>query len=154
MAQKICDKTLQADGVRLSFANGKVLQCNIADLPAPMQRAALLHGISARVGDSFAGAAKQSDPVGWAYDVACEVWNAMTKGDWSTRESTGGVLAEALAIASGKPLDACQAVIAKLDDEMKAKLRKQPKIKLALASIALERAKVAAAGSTFDINDL
>lgn len=154
MATKVCEKSQSIGGVTFAFANGKTLQCRIADLPQAMRDQALKHGISARVGDSFAGAAKQPHPVDWAYDTACEVWNAMCKGEWSTRESTGGVLAEALAMVTKRELGDCQAVLAKLDDEKKAALKRQPKIKLALAAIALEKAKVAAAGTEFDLNDL
>lgn len=156
MATKVCDKTFVGDSggfhaVEFVFTNGKKLVCDSRDLPANMQAYAMCHGISARVGDSFAGAAKQDDPVGWAYDTACEVWHAMVGGEWSHREATGGVLAQALAMVSGKPLETCQQVVGALDEERRAKLRKQPKIKLALAKIAVDRATVAAANSTFEM---
>lgn len=155
MATKVCDKAIVARSVRFEFANGEVLMCDLNDLTEEMRDRSALHGISARVGDSFAGAAKESDPVAWAYEQAKATWRAMQGGDWSVRRSEGSILAEALARVTVRTLEEAVAAIAKLDDEAKKKLAKAPSIKLAVAQIALERAtKAAEASSDGDVEDL
>lgn len=140
MATKVCDKTIGDASVRFAFTNGKVLECEFVALPPAIERACVLHGISARVGDTYANAASHPDPVEWAYQTACATWQAMCGGEWSQRRDSPA-LAEALSRASGRTIDEAIAAIATLDDATKKKLAKTPAIKLALAQIAVERAQ-------------
>lgn len=140
---KIAKKTVADTFVSFAFANGHVLTCDVDDLNDDITARLALHGMSQKIGDSYAS----SESVDAAIAAATEVWENLKKGIWATR-ATGGKLAAALSRATGKPIEDCIGKLATMDDKAKAGLRKHPDIKRALAEIELEAAEKAAKAAT------
>ena len=156
---KVARKRIDGDIVTFTFANGKVLACDVSTLATDIYARAVAHGIAQKVGDAFANSKELggSDPVEWAYRRACEVWAILTDAEaprWNDeRESSDGNLPAALARVTGRPLADCIAAVAKLDDEKKKALRATPKVKIALAEMAVERAKTKSAQAADDLDE-
>lgn len=131
--------TATADATELvfTFTNGKALSVKFDALPANVLDTALRHGISQKVGDSFAGAMTADEAV----ESAKATIAALTAGNWSApRESTGGVLAEAVAKVRKIPVEQAAAALAKLDDEQLKAVRAHREVRAAVATIAAARA--------------
>lgn len=125
------------------------------DLTREMVRQAALHGISQKVGDSYAGALKATDgldltPEAWSIQRVKDSVEQIARGDWNLR--TGGStpaatdLAVAIAEATGSTVDEVAAKLAGLKDtpdegkEVKKALRANPQVAAILARIKAERA--------------
>ncbi len=139
---KIATKRLDTDQgiVRFEFANGEVLEVNVAQLPESIRRQALLHGVSQKVGDAYAGAESAEE----ALEAARSVVERLMAGEWrTTRQGSGKprstMLAEALSRLTGRDVAECQERIAALDDAAVKALRKHPQIQAELAKIRAER---------------
>ena len=151
---KIASKVTGDGFVRFEFADGEIMQCNLEDIRSEdiIGRLAL-HGISQKVGDSYAGAESITE----ARLMAQGVWNNLTSGMWAVKATRGGKIVEALHRATGKPFDVCLEKFAGMDEAAKKALRKHPDIKRAIADIEAENAaKMAeAAGESGEsLNDL
>jgi len=142
-----------AAGVVLQFPDGTKAACNLEDLSPEMVTRLAVHGLSQKLGDSYAGAASEENPLAYAKSRVNDVLAQLASGDWRVTGEGGPkvtLLARALARATGKDLSDCVAVIAAHDgdeDEGKAfkkTLRGQPAIKEATAAIKLEDAQKAA----------
>ena len=101
-----------------------------------------MHGLSQKVGDSYASAESVTE----AAESARAQWDGLLGGEWATR-SGGGILAEALSRATGKELAECVDAVRRLDDKQKRKLSGDARILTAIAEIRKERA----GGSTIDL---
>jgi len=105
-----------------------------------MAQRAMLHSLNAFGGD--AAADKTIDAI-----VAINARVQSVKdGNWTMKGSGGGgphptVLAEAIAKVKGLDVDEVAAKLADLDDETKKGLRKNPRVKAAIAEINAKRAK-------------
>ncbi len=142
---KIADRDQTNGAAIFEFANGKKLTCEYDALSEEMKRTVGIWGINHKVGDGFS----QAKSVDEALDMAEAVWEGLLRGEWTVR-TTGGMLAEALARASGQPIERCREVIRGMDDATKKKLAKTPEIMAAQAAILAERAK----GSSVDFGTL
>jgi hypothetical protein len=135
--------------IQFDFANGETRVIKPADLSQDIQNQALFHGVSQKLGDSYASAEDVEEAVA-AFDT---VYKGLTEGKWTTRvagEGGGGVtmLVEALydvTKAEGRTLEQCQDLINNMDDAQVEGLKKLPPIVASLAKIRAERAAVAAA---------
>lgn len=148
MMKKIANKTTDKSGVDFQFVNGKKLVCRLDELPEEIVKRLAVHGLAQKIGDSYAG-------VQGAVEIAClnanDVWESLKNGDWNVgRSGTGGVIAEAIARVTGRTVEECRDMLAALDDDAKAKLRKQKKVASAMADITAERAKKKADNATED----
>ncbi len=142
---------IESKTVTFSFLNEDELICRLADLPDEIQNKLMLHGLSQKVGDSYA----QAENIEAGFISATDVYTNLVNNSWSTKTSRGGKIVEALAAFSGKPMAECLEVYSKMDDKAKAVLRKHPSIKLELATIEAKRAKAAAESVTeADASDL
>ena len=151
---KIATKKVRDNGtLAFQFANGQEVVVNPETLPLEIQTAAMLHGLSQKLGDSYANA--QGD-VEWAYNQFLEVFQNIQAGDWNRKATgDGGMLADAIAEVQGIPRDEVVEKLRDMDDETKSKLRKHPQIAAKLAAIKLERAeKKAAQSDAPDLSDL
>lgn len=133
---KIASKVMGEGFVRFEFADGEFLQCDAKDISGDIITRLVLHGVSQKVGDSYAGA----ESIGEARLVAQAVWNNLKTGIWAAKAARGGKIVEALHRATGQPLDVCLEKWADLPEGKQKALRKHPDIKRALADIEAERA--------------
>lgn len=141
---RIATKSVGIDRVVFTFLNGYEIQAVLTDFSEAMVIKLALHGLSQKVGDSYASA----ESIDEAIISANAVVQNLEADAWSTKVSRGGKIVEALAAFSGKPLNECLEVYSKMDDKAKAVLRKHPSIKLELATIEARRAKAAAEAVT------
>lgn len=150
-----------AGTVTFNFAHGETLVVKASDVPESIRDHALLHGLSQKIGDSYAGA----DTAEEAYAAAVETFNTIKGGEWAAaREGvgTGGAdLIKAFAEATGKTEDECREVLIKATDEQKKKIKKHPAVAAVLDRIQSEKllarskARAAAADeSDFDLSSI
>lgn len=134
---KIASKKVTPDSVVFTFSNGFTLDVKREKFNAVMQDRLMLHGLSQKIGDSYASCDTVEDAIAEAKATLASLEN----GNWSEgRSSDGGILAEA--IARIKKLDIAK-VAEKLEsatDEEKIALRKNPRIKATIDTIRGERA--------------
>lgn len=153
MAQKRIDRKRDYEAGTITFTvldTGEQLVCDIAQLfPgyadfSPVAKHLAVHSVNAKVGDSAA------DPKEPAMAAMTTTWDQLVAGEWSSRGEGGAggtritVLAEAIAQVKGLDVAEVAARLADLDDETKKGLRKNAKVKAAIASIQAARAKVKA----------
>lgn len=133
---RISKKVVLENGIRFEFANGVTRTCLLDDLTPSMVTRFAIHGIAQKGGDSYASA----ESIAEAIDNLDEVWTNAREGNWEVRTGGGGILVEALARATGKPIDEARAVVRGMDDKAKRKLGGHPDILDAIAAIRKERA--------------
>lgn len=153
MAQAKAKKSVDLESGTVTFAfntseDTEPLVVNIAELPDEIKKQALLHGISQKVGDSYAGA----DDAEEARETAEGVIAQIMAGTWRAAGGGGGgggprttVLAEALAKALNRDLDECVEMVADMDDKRRTELKKHPQVASVYAEIQAERAAAKAA---------
>lgn len=139
---KVATKSIDGMVLTITFSNGKSLICNGQLLDESIWSRLAMHGLSQKVGDSYASA----ESVAEAAENAQEAWENLLRGDWATR-ATGGILAEALSRAAGRTVEECREVLRTMDEKKKRELAKSSPILDAIAAIRAERAK----GSTIDL---
>lgn len=115
--------------------------------PNTMAGRLAIHGASQKIGDSYAGVAKESDPLAMAKANVKDTIAQIYAGTWRVNSTGGGPrvndLAVAMARVTGEPLegeDGTVAYVAAMSDDDKKAMRKKPKIAAALAAIAAEKA--------------
>ena len=93
----------------------------LKDLPEDMVTRLAVHGLAQKIGDSYAGAGEESDPLAAARTWIKETVDQVRKGEWRVAAVGGGprasLLAKALARATGQSLEDSVAVIDLLPDE-------------------------------------
>lgn len=143
---KIASKSVVDGVVIFTFADSTSLRCDPAELPGTMIQRAMEHGIEQKVGDSYSGAGKQTDPLAYAKGMAEATWASLVAGNWNAgREAGGGIsllFAALCRLYPDKEPGAIQeqlAAIKEADEKGLAKLAKVPKVALAIAEITLER---------------
>ena len=150
---KIASKITGDGFVRFEFIDGEVVQCDVASLPDEIIHRLALHGLSQKVGDSYAGAASVTE----ARIMADTVYKNLVAGMWATKATRGVKIIEAIHRAMGIPLDVALEKWSLMDDGKKKAVRAHPDIKKALAEIEAERAAKLAAVATDtgeNLNDL
>lgn len=117
-----------------------LLSVDVKDLNKEILQNLALHGLSQKIGDSYAGV-KNTDE---AMEKAGAVVDRLKAGDWKAARTAASPkstqLAEALAEAYGKTLEEAVAALSKLDDDQKKAVRKDAKVKAALERIKAENA--------------
>jgi len=148
---KFCSKDYDLDTgvVSFEFGDGVKVEVNADELPADIQRTLMLHGLSQKGGDSYAGA---KGNYAEAQANLSSVIDSLKQGQWAgARDGEGkprlGELSAAIARVKGISLeDATAAVTAANEsgDEGQAKIktwRAHPKIKAAIAAARAEKAQ-------------
>lgn len=138
---RIANKTVNDNGVEFAFVNGETISATVDMLPDEIVKRLAVHGLSQKVGDSYASA----ETIEEAISSANAVINNLTNNVWATKSIRGGKIVEALVAFSKKPYDECLSVYTKMDDKAKKALRSHPSIKVELAKIEAKRAEAAAA---------
>lgn len=108
-----------------------------------------LHGAGQKIGDSYAGAASDENPLEFAKTAVRETIAQIYAGTWRVGGGGGGPrineLAQAMARATGETLEAMVEFVGAMTDEEKKVYRKKPKVAAKLAEIAAEKAIARAA---------
>ena len=162
MAIKKATKKVSDDSVTLNFTDETQIVAALASIPNEIKTRLCLHGLSQKLGDSYAGAESVAD----AFAAATRVLKDLVEGNWKTaREGgTGGVrttlLAEALArVASAQTgeevtVEQAREVIEGMNDDEKKAVRNDSAIQVSISEIKLERAQADAAEKPSDIKSL
>lgn len=121
------------------FKNG-VVRTHVTAPNSPVYSRLASHGADQKFGDEFAGLDDVEDCV--------EAFDAMSarlaKGEWSEKrqgDSMAGVslLARALVIVSGRPIDEVRAKLSALDQKTKTAISQQPAVAEQIVKIKAER---------------
>jgi hypothetical protein len=132
-----------------TFPNGRAVRFDPTKCNEEIAARATLNGFKQKIADAMAmernkttGASASADDKASAME---EVIGRLYAGNWRVesgeRESTGGLLAAALAIVTKKPLADVVAKLKTLDKTQKAALTAQPKIAAAIAKLRAEKVK-------------
>lgn len=150
MAEKKASKTIDGDVITIDFSTGEQLVADLSTIPQEIIHRLAMHGLSQKLGDSYAGAADEE-----RFAKASGVFGDLAEGNWSTRVAAGSPrttqLAEALAAATNKELAEAVALLETMEDEAKKQLRKHPLIKAELATIKAAKATADAAKAASEV---
>ena len=118
------------------------MEFRIADFPGDVLHLALLHGLKQKMGDECASNAFSEDDE----DSLRKMHQRLTGGEWFTkeRESTGGMLAEAIFRVMGGDKTKIAEKLKAMSAKDKAALEANPKIKAMMDAIREEKGKGAA----------
>jgi hypothetical protein len=145
--KKVASKEVTESGVEITFSNEETLSVGLSDLSEEIVKQLALHGLSQKLGDSYAGS---KGDAGEAVKMARAVADRLKSGEWTAkRESSGGTgrvtdLARALAEVAGKEIVEAVAVLDGMEKGEKLALRKHARIAAVLARMAMEKAQAAA----------
>lgn len=132
-----------------TFDDGEVIRFDTGTVSEEIRNRAVLHGFSQKLGDSYAAAAKEENPLAWAKEQVREVISQLLAGDWRAARAAGtprvSDLAQALARVTGNTVEEAHAFVETLDDDQKKAYRAKNKVKAALAQIKSERLAAQAA---------
>jgi hypothetical protein len=146
-----------APGVVISFPDETRLEAVLASLPADVVTRLAVHGLSQKLGDSYANAAKQPNPLAWAKEAAKETLDQLLAGTWRVAAAAGEPrvtqLARAVARAFGISVEAAVETFTDKEEELSEEdyktfvktVKADAKVKKALADIRAEDAAKAAA---------
>lgn len=129
--------------VTFTFGNGKVVECNVNEFNEDTRKQLMLHGMSQKGGDSYAGAKGNfAEAIASVQDVIDQlklgVWRA-ARGEGDARPRLAE-LAEAIARIKQVAIEAAtKAVEAGTDDQRKS-WRSNAKVKAVIAQIRAEKA--------------
>ena len=132
--------------IRWTYPDKSVTEFDLAKCPEPIKLRLALHGASQKGGDSYAGAAGETDPIAFAKAQVEGVIAQLYAGDWRATVSAGprvSDLAVAIARATGENLegdDGAIAMVTAMNEDEKKAWRKKPKVAAELAKLAAERA--------------
>lgn len=132
----ICKKVVLENGVRFDFVNGKSIETDVRDLPREIVERLAIHGLSQKVGDSYAGAESVDEAIG----NAKMTYDNLVANVWAVKAIRGGKIVEAIVRATGQAFDVVLAKWAIMTDEEKKAVKSHPDVKKALAEIEAERA--------------
>ena len=163
MAKK-ATKSIEDNVVTVNFMDAAETKVKgaLSDFSDEIVMKLALHGLSQKLGDSYAGA----ETIEAAIESAQRVLTDLQAGNWTAARASGGggvrttLLAEALAaVASAKTGREITVAEAKeqldsLSDEQKKAVRKDPAIELEMANIKQRRAAEKAANTESQIDSL
>ena len=133
---RICKKTSVGDAIQFAFSNGKTLVADFHMIPEAIQIQLAMHGMSQKIGDSYASATT----VQQAIENATETYNNLVNGEWSTKREGGqSVTIEAVSRHLGITVENAQAAWAKFTPEQQKAVAAHPDVKELVATIKLER---------------
>ncbi len=147
--ERISEPGTDVAAITFTFADFEDQMVSLSDIPEPIRVALAWHGLSQKLGDSYANASKK--PAEDCYDSFQSTLERLVAGDWvKAREAAGPrtsmVLEAVLAVMAnaGKPADdATQKVIGEALGEKSERDRAMAdaRVKLAYEKIRLDRAQ-------------
>lgn len=141
---KFCDKEYDVDSgiAYFTFGNGTKLELDSNSLNEEMRKQLMLHGISQKVGDSFAGVkGNYAEGIQNAKDVI----EQLLAGEWKAGRDDSArprlaELAAAIARIKNVELDKATAAVEKATDEQRKSWRSNAKVKAVIAQLRAEKA--------------
>jgi hypothetical protein len=143
----IAKKTIVETSVKFDWADESDTSYDLSLYSEEMIRNLALHGLKQKLGDSYSGAEKNGWSIAECKTEVDTVSASMVAGDWNRKGggfASGGIWVEAAAKATGEEFGAVLEKWNAMDDATKASIKKHPDVKLAKATIELERAKAKA----------
>jgi len=148
---QIAKKSVGEAGITFNWADESVDYIKLEFFNEALLAHATLHGLSQKLGDSYSGAKSVAEAKAAFY----EVLESLKAGDWNRKGgSTGGVWVEAIARATGQPLDEVLAKWSEMDEATRKSVKAHPDVIEAKAEIDLERAKAKAKAASKDAEPL
>lgn len=138
----------------ITFANKEKLTIDPSQLSDAIREQLVLHGLTQKVRDSFAGA---KGDVNYAQAQAEGVAEALMAGEWNRRGGGafgGNLLAEAVARIKGIEISEARERLADLTDDQRDALKKSPSVKRMILTIKADRANAAADGGDDEALDM
>jgi phage-related tail protein len=130
--------------IQFTFEDNTVQLIDVNGLSEETKFRAMVHGISQKIGDSYAGAKAEENPLAFAKAACAETIAQVERNEWRAPSAGGGPrvtdLAVALSRATGQTLEASVEYIGTLDENQVKELRGKAKIKAMLATVAAEKA--------------
>jgi hypothetical protein len=136
--------------IKFLFEDTTEQPVDLISLTDEMKFRLMVHGASQKIGDSYAGAKSEPDPVAFAKTAVSETIDQIVKGLWRVTASGGPRvtdLATVFAKVNGFSIEEAVEFVGGLTDEDVKALRKKPKIAAGLATLAAERAVAKAAAA-------
>lgn len=146
MAIKVASKTKLDNGISIEFADkGKTVGAfNLKELSADMVKQLAIHGLSQKLGDSYASL---GGDIPAAINAVQGVWENLKKGLFVSRSASGGGLfVEAISRIKKVSIEQAGEMIAKLDEDNIETLKANPQVKAMMTVIRGERAATRAQG--------
>jgi hypothetical protein len=125
------------------FGDGTKREINLGDIPGHIVTQLAMHGLSQKLGDSYASVKGNIKKAVELFDATLD---QLKKGEWAKArgEGEGGArvteLAEAIARFKNVPIEKAQQVVASATDENVKAWKASPKIKAVIAQIRYEKA--------------
>lgn len=144
---KFADKSIDNGKLSIAFGNGEVVSVALDEIPEELHTDLAMHGLSQKLGDSYAGA---KGDYAMAIKNVTQVIEQLKAGDWRASRGSGeskprvGELAAAVARVKSISVEEAMAILDTLDDEAKKTVRNHAQIKLAIQQIRTEKAVEAA----------
>lgn len=141
----IAKKVVTEDSLAFDWADGTATLVDLTKISDEMKHRAMLHGLSQKLGDSYSGADGNLETAKAMFN---ETLSALEAGDWNRKgggASSGGIIIEAIAAATGETIETVLTKWNEMDDATKASIKKMPQVKVAKAEIELARAQQKAA---------
>ncbi len=158
MATKIAKKEVGENGVKFTFSNGSIVKATLSGIPQEMLKRLAIHGLSQKLGDSYASANDKGWSVQDCADGVAEILSGLRAGIWSQSGGSGvNILAEAIARMLDKTAEECATILAAMSDDDRKETAKRDDVKAMVATIKAERAKArlaATPGAGDDVDDL
>lgn len=144
------DYDVESGSLDIAFSSGAQLSVTLDDLPEGIVRQLALHGLSQKLGDSYASV---KGDVTKAFENASAVLSELKAGNFTKARAAGegegkarvGELAEAIARFKGVEVAAAAAAVAKASEEQVKAWRGNAKLKAIIATIRAEKAAAKAA---------
>jgi hypothetical protein len=129
--------------ITFTFSDDTTETFDVSKVPDNIRFRLALHGAAQKIGDSYAGASADENPLAYAKDAVKSTIAQLYAGDWRVGGGGGGPrvneLAMAISRAGGETLEECVEFVGAMSDDEKKAWRKKPKVALALAQIAAEK---------------
>jgi hypothetical protein len=127
-----------ATGVRFAFKDGTILDCELEAVSLSQASRLAAHGLSQKIGDSYASLGKVEECV----EAAGDMWARLKAGDWTGTRAAGGMTVQAIANVLGKDIEDVKETWATLSGKEKAGITKDPRVGAEVARLraaALEK---------------
>lgn len=154
----------QANIIGFKLGNGQSITFDMNEMKPEMDQQARRHGYNQKIRDAaagFSGSVKKgiSPDYEGAFNEMMKVIESLRANQWNRKGSGGGVnygqyLSAAVARLKSITLAQAEAALAKITDEKRAELVKQPKVHAAILEVIAEATKAKAADSVDPLADL